>query len=122
MTGRRTGYGGKNAVTAYQPRGYQVSNLVKHLTIFSMIPNNAYDDQTNSGRRLKPRGKRRKPFAIECRIQRRVTASLARTLGLQDWWVHSRYTTASRRDQAYAALVKKAQSGWWRPEYRKRND
>ena len=85
------------------------------------IPNNAYDDQTHSGRRLKPRGKNRKPFVIVCRVKRRVSNGLARTLGLENWWVHSRYTTTARRNHALAVLVRKQQSApdWWQLEYRK---
>lgn len=85
-----------------------------------MIPHNAYDDQTHSGRRMKPRGKQRKPFVIECRIKWRVSSALARRLRLQDWHTHSRYTTAARRDQAYAVLVRKAvDTSYIRWEYRK---
>lgn len=82
------------------------------------------DDEPVGSRRLKPRGKRRKPFAIEARVPRRVTSSLATTLGLRDWWVHSRYTTRARRDQAYAALVRREPQspGYWRREWRKRDD
>ena len=40
-----------------------------------------------------------------------------------DWSIHSRYHTASARDEAYAALVKKSNVGyirhWTRFEYRK---
>lgn len=86
-----------------------------------MIPNNAYDDQTHSGRRLKPRGKQRKPFVIEWRVKYSVSSAFARRLGLRGWWAHSRYTTAARRDQAFAALVKKAPGfGRIQWEYRKR--
>lgn len=123
-------------------RGYQVSNLVKHLTIrlfqqplklhcsvkMDNLSNFGIKDDTSRAGRSKPRGKQRKPFAIECRIARRVSDGLARELGLLNWWVHSRYTTARRRDQAYAALVKKAERDGlairfrWKTEYRKRND
>lgn len=77
---------------------------------------------------MKPREKRKKPFAIEWRIKRHVSNGLARTLGLHDWSVHSRYVTRARRDQAYASLVKKAGNDGlaarfhWQTEYRKRND
>lgn len=81
------------------------------------VPNNAYDDQSQSGRRLKIRGKRRKPFAVECRFK-----GLSSFL---DWFTHGRYETESRRDQAYAALVKKAEREYILSiiiEYRKRDD
>lgn len=43
--------------------------------------------------------------------------------GLQKWYTHSRYHTASARDQAYAALVKKSGKDrmrhWTRQEFRK---
>jgi hypothetical protein len=80
------------------------------------------DDVPKSGRG-KPRGKQRKPYIIDYRVSRNVSSALARTLKLRDWWIHSRYPTASRRDQAYEALVKKAVKGpsWWQPEYRKRD-
>jgi hypothetical protein len=79
------------------------------------------NDETAGSRRLKPRGKQRKPWVIECRIQRHVSNGLARTLGLQDWWVHGRYSTKNRRDQAYAAVVKKEDTAprYWRREWRK---
>lgn len=74
----------------------------------------------------KPRGKRRKPWAIEWRIQQK--AGLARTLRLNNWSVYTRYLTEARRDQAYAALVKKTKNDYWGQrfgwitEYRKRDD
>jgi hypothetical protein len=82
------------------------------------------DDEPVGSRRLKPRGKRKKPWAIECRIKRHVSNGLARDLGLWDWWLHSRYTTRARRDQALAALVKKvpSQPFFWKLEYRIRDD
>lgn len=80
-------------------------------------------------RRGKTRGKARKPFAIESRLVHDPDASrhcVMRQLGLGEWWVCRRYTTATRRDQAYAALVKKEAAGrlprWAHWEYRKRDD
>lgn len=80
-------------------------------------------------RRGKTRGKARKPFAIEARLVLDPDApkeSVMRQLGLGKWWVWGRYKTASRRDQAYAALVnKEARShlpGWSRWEYRRGDD
>jgi hypothetical protein len=77
--------------------------------------------------RGKPRGKRRKPFAIECRRVPNPDAALTTVmrarLKLKTWWVWGRYETAARRDQAYAALVKKQLSTppyWWKWEYRKK--
>lgn len=73
----------------------------------------------------KPTRKQRKPFAIEWRTQR---SQLAETLGLNRWSVWTRYPTRARRDQAYAALVKKADRDGlglrfgWKTEYRKRDD
>lgn len=82
------------------------------------------DEFPQGARRFKPRGKGRKPWAIEWRIKRHVSNSLARTLGLHDWSLHTRYTTLARRDQAYATLVRKAinMPGWWQQEYRKLDD
>jgi len=85
---------------------------------------NAYDDQSHSGRRLRPRPKSRKRFAIECKLEVEP-GTIMSWGGLDKWWIWGRYLTESRRDQAYAALVKKANSqpGWrckW--IYRKRNN
>lgn len=90
------------------------------------MPNNLdikgiQSDETVGSRRLKPRGKRRKPWVIESRLRRAVTPGLAFMLRLKDWSVYNRYTTKARRDQAYAALVKKPIATWgW--EFRKRDD
>ncbi len=80
-------------------------------------------------RRGKVRGTARKPFAVECRIVYPKDAPrdcVFRTLGLGGWWVHGRYESASRRDQAYAALVKKEDANrlpnWGHWEFRKRDD
>jgi hypothetical protein len=80
-------------------------------------------DEMVGSRRLKPRGKRKKRFVIESRITRETTTALVTFMGLDNWWVHSRYTTRARRDQAYAVLVKKSHNDrYWKPEYRKRDD
>jgi len=75
-------------------------------------------------RRGKKRGGR-KPFAIEAHLDHDPDA-LMRQLSLDRWWVWRRYETASRRDQAYATLVKKEQTNhipqWGHWEYRKRDD
>jgi hypothetical protein len=74
------------------------------------------------------RGKKcrsRKLFAIESRYRPDDRRSVFRCLNLYSWWVHGHYETASRRDQAYAALVKKeknARRPWGRITYRKRDD
>ncbi len=80
-------------------------------------------------RRGKTRGKVRKPFALECRMAPSPDApkrSVLRQLNLKKWWVWGRYTTSSRRDQAYAALVKREAASTWPRwshwEYRKRDD
>lgn len=76
------------------------------------------DDEPVGSRRMKPKGKRRKTWVIEYRVPRRVSHGLAFMLRLRDWGVHSKYETKNRRDQAYAALVKKPMVQWgW--EYRK---
>lgn len=79
-----------------------------------MNDKNAYEDETHSGRRMKPRGKRRKSYVIETRYlpppERRIPFFDCR--GMYDWHTYHRYETESRRNQAYAALVKKAQNGW----------
>ncbi len=86
------------------------------------------DDEPVSSRRLKPRGKRRKPWVIEWRIKHHVSNTLAHTLRLTQWSVYSRYATESRRDQALAFMVKRAgrdsnRIRWhWDHEYRKRDD
>lgn len=86
------------------------------------------DDGPVGSRRLKPRGKQKKPWVIEWRIKCRGPGFVARVFGLRDWSVYSRYTTESRRDQALAVLVKKTErdrnyAPWHSfPEYRKRDD
>lgn len=83
------------------------------------IPNNAYDDQTDNGRRLKPKGKRRRPFIIEYRLSIRNPEMFFRWT---NWSTYTRYETENRRDQAYTALVKKAENHtFWKSEYRKRD-
>ncbi len=87
-----------------------------------MHDKNAYEDETHSGRRMKPRGKRRKPYTIEWRAVSKPGIQIWSSL--TEWTVYNRYETESRRNQAYAVLVRKeaniAQrfgSFWW--EYRK---
>lgn len=87
------------------------------------------DDEPHARGRAHPRGKRRKPFVIESRIVSPEDAPkecVFRALGLGEWWAHGRYETASRRDQAYAAMVKKENMAriphWGHWEYRKRDD
>ncbi len=82
------------------------------------------DDDPPARRGKRSRG--RKPFAIESRLmypKDEHPNSIFRTLNLDGWWVHGRYETAARRDQAYAALVKKEAAGpenrWGYWEYRK---
>lgn len=83
------------------------------------------DDQTNTGRRMKARGNRRKRFTIEVRyILLRKNTFLSRLTRYDGGWhVYSRYATESSRDQALAALVKKEArgylSGWASLRYRK---
>jgi len=70
------------------------------------------------GGRSKSRGKQRKPYIIDCIFP--VFSFLNRE---NTWKIWGRYRTESARDQAYAALVKKAEFPWggsWK--YRKRND
>ncbi len=85
------------------------------------------DEFPQGARRIKARGKRRKPWGIEWRIERHVSNSLAENLGLYGWSVYNRYTTKARRDQAYAALVKKDATSrlgrsWWQREFRTFDD
>ncbi len=87
------------------------------------------DAEPHARGRAHPHGKQRKPFALECRLGHDPDTpehSALRQLGLETWWVWGRYVTASRRDQAYAALVKKNERTslprWSRWEYRKRDD
>ncbi len=86
------------------------------------------DDEPRPGRG-KARGGQRKPFALEFRMVRDPNApthSAVIWIRMGTWGVWGRYTTASRRDQAYAALVKKEASNpfpsWCHWEYRKRDD
>lgn len=76
-------------------------------------------------RRGKKRG-RRKSFAIEAHLVRVSKQSILQQLGFEEWWVWGRYETASRRDQAYAVLVKKEQASrllnWGHWNFRKRDD
>ena len=80
------------------------------------------ESDTSHGK-FKPRGKQKKPYIVESRIDPpKDPRSVFHSLGLQTWWVHGRYTTAARRDQAYASLVKKernSRSDWASWEYRK---
>ena len=78
-------------------------------------------------RRGKKRGGR-KPFVLQARYVRgpkhRPSYGLTWLFkSLEHWYTHSRYRTESARDQAYAALVKKAKSdplqGLSRQEFRK---
>lgn len=87
------------------------------------------DDEPHARGRAHPHGKRRKPFALECRLVHDPDAHpncIFSTLSLGEWWVWRRYTTASRRDQAYATLVRKEEAGrisrWSRWGYRKHDD
>lgn len=87
------------------------------------------DDEPHARGRARPRGRQRKLFAIEGRNVYPEDAStncVFRALGLGEWWVHGRYETASRRDQAYAALVRREAASriprWGCWEYRKRDD
>lgn len=87
------------------------------------------EDEPHERGRAHPHGKHRKTFVVESRIvypENEHPNSVFRTLGLGGWWVHGRYATASRRDQAYAALVKKEATSriprWGHWEFRKRND
>ncbi len=75
--------------------------------------------------KFKARGKRRKPYIIESRLtgaEGLHPRNVFHSLKLEAWWVRSRYTTATRRDQAYAALVKKERNSyvnWANWHYRK---
>lgn len=86
------------------------------------------DDEPTGSRRLKPRGKQRKPWVIEWRIEHHVSNTLARMLRLTSWSTYNRYATESRRDQALAFMVKRAERDdnrirWhWNHQYRKRDD
>lgn len=84
------------------------------------------DTEQQPGRRIKPKGKRRKSWAIEVRYPRPEgeTPGLYRLFSkLAEWHVYSRYDTESRRDQAFSALVKKSHLdypyGGRAPQYRK---
>ncbi len=82
-------------------------------------------DEPKQGRRLKPRGKVRKSFTIEYRFLIPKRSILRWQLNLEKWGTWGRYTTAARRDQAYAFMVKKEKDrlpSWGRWEYRKRDD
>ena len=77
-------------------------------------------------RRGKKRG--RKPFVLQARFVPGPNYRRSPGLGwlfrtLAHWYTHSRYHTESARDQAYAALVKKADvdhmRDWHHAEYRK---
>ncbi len=87
------------------------------------------DDEPQPKGRYSPRGKRRKPFTVESRLvpsDNTPKNSVFYSLGFGAWWIHGRYETAARRDQAYAALVKKEDPGrqprWSYWEYRKMGD
>jgi len=70
--------------------------------------------EENLQKRNNPRRKRKKPFVIESRLPNSIV--------IGDWWTHGRYDTESRRDEAYAVLVKKVDNSsypWNKMEYRK---
>lgn len=83
------------------------------------------DDTAKGGRQRKNRG--RKAFVLQARYVYKRRALHSPGLGwlfrrLQNWYTHSRYSTESARDEAYAAMVKKARSlddHISRQEYRK---
>ena len=100
---------------------------ILHCTVNIMDNLNIRGIQDDTPRRCgKTRGKARKPFAIEARLALKPHTpkkSVFWQLGLKKWWVWGRYKTASRRDQAYAALVKREERDrhkyWGHWEYRK---
>ncbi len=107
------------------PRGARLLPLSHIVSIMDNLNiKGIRDDEPHARGKARPRGKVRKLFVLESRIERHVSDGLAKTLGLWDWWVHSRYTTRARRDQAHAALVKKvpSQPAYWKLEYRTRDD
>jgi len=82
------------------------------------------ESDASRGKRVKPRGKQRKPFVIEYMIQS-PRKSVLNSFGFGKWGVWARYRTAAARDQAYAALVKKEANSphWWSTwKYRKRKE
>lgn len=101
---------------------HHITNLMDNLNIKGIREN-----EPPARRGKKSRG--RKLFAIESRLVHDPDAPkrlVSRQLGLGKWWVWSRYETALRRDQAYAALVRKESDSnlprWARWEFRKRDD
>ncbi len=71
------------------------------------------DDKPKGGRQKKNRG--RKMFVLQARYVYTRRALRSPGLGwlfrgLRDWYTHSRYATESARDEAYAALVRKAEN------------
>lgn len=76
------------------------------------------EDLVNIGRRLKPKGKRRRLFVIEIRYPEINGSRFPRFMGR--WHTWKSYETKTRRDQAFAALVKKTSwGGLLKVEYRK---
>jgi len=87
-----------------------------------------YDEDTariarrhKHGYHFRSKADRRKPYSIESRIIP-TEESIIRTLGLDQWFAHGRYTTEARRDQAFEVLVAKSERelrGWSKTEWRK---
>ena len=77
------------------------------------------DEPTRWGKKCRGR----KPYVLECQM---IHPEIAPPIfGLRGWQVWGRYETAVRRDQAYAALVRREESThhpWGHITYRKRDD
>jgi len=74
------------------------------------------------GRRIKSKKDRKKPYTIESRLVPADKTSIVYLCGLNEWFVHGRYETEARRDQAYDILVSKSKRefrGWSSTEWRK---
>lgn len=85
----------------------------------------AFDhDEANAARDRGTKSKkdRKKPFTIECRLIPADKEPLIHTFGLDQWFVHGRYTSGTIRDLAFTLLVTKAEhemKGWGNVEWRK---
>lgn len=85
----------------------------------------AFDhDEANAARDRGTESKkdRKKPYTIESRLVPPDKTSIIYTFGLDQWFVHGRYSSGTVRDLAFTLLVTKAEhemKGWGNVEWRK---
>lgn len=87
------------------------------------IQHGAYDyDEAMARAERHVKVPRQRPYAIESRLIPTDKTSIIHTFGLDQWFVHGRYTSGTVRDLAFTLLVTKAEhemKGWGSVEWRK---